>query len=200
MIRKYTVHPSIRINIEDLVTPPIIIRVSDFNEKGSKEFAIDLDKANNTGQPFVPIVIDSYGGEVYSLLEMITSIQHSALPIFTILEGKAMSAGALLFAMGHRRFMAKNATLMFHDVSNGFWGKAEEVKTAAKETERLNRLLYSLIAKNVGKPDRYFTDILHKLGHAEWHLTAKEGKKHNLVTTIGIPVFSINVNVSYDLT
>jgi ATP-dependent protease ClpP protease subunit len=134
---------------------------------------------------------------VYSLLDMIAQIQSSAIPVATVLEGKGMSCGAMLFAMGHQRYMAPWATLMIHDVSSGSWGKIEEVKADAKETERVHKLIFSLVSKNVGKTEEYFTDILHDKGHAEWYLTAKEAKKHNLATHIGIPELSAEVKVSY---
>ena len=60
---------------------------------------------------------------------MISSIKTSKIPVATIVQGKAMSCGAILFSFGEegRRFMDPNATLMIHDVSSGQLGKVEEV-------------------------------------------------------------------------
>ena len=47
---------------EDLIDDlPIVIRVKKFDEPGAKEFASQMSKAHNTGQPVVPVIIDSYG-------------------------------------------------------------------------------------------------------------------------------------------
>ena len=120
--------------------------------------------AHNTGQKIVPVVIDSYGGEVYSLMAMIAAIEDAELPVATIVEGKAMSCGAILFSFGEEglRFMDRNATLMIHDVSSMEWGKVEELKASAKEADRLNDKVYTMMARNCGKKDDYFLKIVDK--------------------------------------
>ena len=96
---------------------PIIIRVNKFDEDSAKEFSAKMALAHNTGQKVIPIVIDSYGGQVYSLMSMISNIRMSEVPVATIIEGKAMSCGAILFSFGEdgMRYMDKDATLMIHD-------------------------------------------------------------------------------------
>lgn len=186
---------------EVLALPAIVIRVNKFDEDSSTKFSDQMEKAHNTGQPIIPVVIDSYGGQVYSLISMLTEIQNSKLPVATICEAKAMSCGALLFGMGTvgHRYVGKNATIMIHDVSSGAFGKVEEVKADAKETERLNQYVYTTLAKHCGKPDSYFLDIVHGKSHADWYLTAPETKKHSLADFIGIPEFKISVSVAMEL-
>lgn len=197
MRRTLIVDPRIRGKVEELVAQPVVVRVTKFTEEGAKSFHEEMEKAHQTHQPVIPVVIDSYGGQVYSLLDMIAQIQSATLPVVTVLEGKGMSCGAMLFAMGQQRYMAPHATLMLHDVSSGSWGKIEEVKADAKETERLHKLIFAIVAKNVGKPDDYFTKIIHDKGHAEWFLNAKEAKKHNLCTHIGVPELTTEIALSY---
>ena len=100
-----------------------------------------INKAQNSGQPVIPVIIDSYGGQVYSLMSMISDIKHSKIPVATIVQGKAMSCGAILFSFGTEgyRYMDPDATLMIHDVSSMEIGKVEEIKASAEETERLNQ-------------------------------------------------------------
>ena len=57
--------------IDDL---PVIIRVRKFDDGAAKEFSELMSKAQNTGQPIIPVIIDSYGGQVYSLMSMISDI------------------------------------------------------------------------------------------------------------------------------
>lgn len=197
MRRTLVVDPRIRGKHEELIQQPVVVRVRKFDEDAAKTFGEEMEKAHLTGQPVIPVVIDSYGGQVYSLLDMIAQVQSAKLPVVTVLEGKGMSCGAMLFAMGQQRYMAPHSTLMLHDVSSGNWGKVEEVKADAKETERLHKLIFGIVAKNVGKDADYFTKILHDKGHAEWYLTAKEAKKHNLCTHIGIPEFSAEISLTY---
>ncbi len=199
MIKYMNVDPKIKLagKREELIEPPVVIRLSKFNEEGVKEFSESFSKAHETGQPVIPIVVDSYGGQVYSLLSIISEIQSSKLPVATICESKAMSAGAILFSFGTEghRYMAPNATLMIHEVSSFSFGKVEEIKADSHETDRLNTLIFRLMAKAVGKEENYFLDIVHHKGHADWYLTAKEAKKHNLANHIRVPEFKVDVKV-----
>ena len=156
--------------------------------------------AHNTGQKVIPVVIDSYGGQVYSLMAMVSAIQHAELPVATIVEGKAMSCGAILFSFGEQglRFMDPDATLMIHDVSSMEHGKVEEIKASAEETERLNQKVYTMMARNCGKKDDYFLKLVHKKSHADWFLDANETKKHGLANQLRVPKISIQVSVDID--
>jgi len=195
---KTTVSPLIK-EIE-LRKMPVIIRVNKFDEDAAKKFDDEMAKAHNTGQEIIPIVIDSYGGQVYSLMAMISSIKHAERPIATIVEGKAMSCGAILFSFGKEgyRFMDPNATIMIHDVSSMEWGKVEEMKAGAKEADRLNDKIYHMLAQNCGKADDYFMKIVDKKKHADWFLDAEEAVKHNLANHLRVPSLQISVDVSID--
>ena len=200
-MKKYLeVDPRIKAKHCELGVDPVVIRVKGtFNEDMAERFATEMERATQTGQPVIPVVIDSYGGQVYSLLDMISQIQTSKLPVATILQGKAMSAGGMLFIFGSPgyRYMADWATLMIHDVSSGTWGKVEEIKSSAEETERLHKLIFKMAAKHLGQKDDYFLKILHEKGHAEWYLTAKDAKKHGICDHIGVPEMTAKVSVDF---
>lgn len=196
MFKKLRVSPLIKTKHSELVEQPEIVHVQHFTDEGVKLFREQMEKAHNTGQPVIPILIDSYGGSVYGCLNMIGLLNKATLPIHTIVTGKAMSAGAILFAMGETRWMAEDATLMLHDASTWSGGKIEEVKADAKELDRLNNLIFKKIAKNCGQKDDYFLNLLHEKGHADWFLTSKDSKRHKLCTNIGIPEYSIQVDVT----
>ena len=185
----------------ELRKSPVIIRVNKFNEESAKKFIDSMAAAHNTGQNIIPVVIDSYGGEVYSLMAMIAAINDAELPVATIVEGKAMSCGAILFSCGEEglRFMDRNATLMIHDVSSMEWGKVEELKASAKEADRLNDKVYTMMARNCGKKDDYFLKIVDKKKHADWFLDADESKKHNLANQIRLPTMNIEVDVKIEV-
>ncbi len=200
-MHKYlSVDPRIRAKHADLIEQPVVIRLKGiFNEDMAEKFGTEIARAHETGQDIIPVVIDSYGGQVYTLLDMISMIQSSRIPIATVCEGKAMSCGAMLFGFGApgHRYMAEHATLMIHDVSTGTYGKIEDVKADAKEAERLHKLIFGMLSKHIGKKEDYFLDIIHQKGHAEWYVTSKEAKKHNLCTQIGVPEFRVEVGLEY---
>jgi|TARA_R110000824_G_scaffold116722_2_gene268349 ATP-dependent Clp protease, protease subunit len=182
--------------IDDL---PVVIRLTKFDETSAKGFSAAVMKAQNTGQPVLPIIIDSYGGQVYSLMSMISDIKHSRIPVATIVQGKAMSCGAILFSFGAegKRYMDPDATVMIHDVSSMDHGKVEELKASAEEAERLNQKIYSMMAENCGQHRDYFLDIVHEKGHADWFLEADECLKHNLANHLKVPELKIEAKVKF---
>jgi len=185
----------------ELRKPPQIIRVNKFDEDSAKKFSDQMAIAHNTGQKVIPVVIDSYGGQVYSLMSMVGAINSSEIPVATIIEGKAMSCGAILFSCGEEglRFMDPNATLMIHDVSSMDFGKVEELKASAAEADRLNEIVYKMMARNCGKKDDYFMKIVDKKKHADWFLDAKEAKQHGLANQLRLPKLDIKIHVGIEL-
>ena len=199
MLWRFDVAPQIK--EFELNNNPVIVTVNKFDEESAQEFRNKVSLAHNTGQKVIPVIIDSYGGQVYSLMSMISTIKNSELPIATIVEGKAMSCGAILFSFGEdgMRFIDRDATIMIHDVSSMAWGKIEEVKSSSKEAERLNKIVYEMMAQNCGKRKDYFLKKVHKRGHADWFLDAKSAKKHNLANFTAVPKLNVDVTVNIDL-
>jgi ATP-dependent Clp endopeptidase proteolytic subunit ClpP len=185
----------------ELHNNPVTIRVNKFTEDSAAEFQRKMAMAHNTGQEIIPVIIDSYGGQVYSLMAMISAIKNSELPVATIVEGKAMSCGALLFSFGTEghRYMDPYATVMIHDVSAGAIGKIEELKANSEEANRLNEQVFKMMAQNIGKSDKYFLKRIHEKGHADWYLTPQECKKINLANHLRVPVLNIRVKVEMEL-
>ncbi len=184
----------------ELKSNPIIITVNKFDEDAARDFRNKMSIAQDTGQKVVPVLIDSYGGQVYSLLSMIASIRESKLPVATIVQGKAMSCGAILFSFGEQghRYIDPDATVMIHDVSAGQFGKVEELKANAAESTRLNEKVYKMMAVNIGKKEDFFTKKIHEKGHADWYLDPEECKKIGLANHIRVPHLSVNLKVEID--
>ena len=183
----------------ELRKEPIVIRVNKFDEDSANKFSNAMSLAQSTGQTMIPVIIDSYGGQVYSLMSMIANIKSSKLPVATIIEGKAMSCGALLFSYGTSgyRYMDKHATVMIHDVSSGAHGKIEEIKADAKEGDRLNQRLYHEMAANCGKESEYFLTQIHERSHADWYLDSDEALLIGLTNHVRVPELKVKIDVEY---
>ena len=197
----YTLNVPSNIQNFELRQSPVIITVNEFTEESALKFRSQMCEAMNSGQKIIPVVIDSYGGQVYSLMSMIASINASPIPVATIVQGKAMSCGAILSTFGSDglRFIDKDATLMIHDVSSFAFGKIEELKADAREAERLNKKVYQMMARNCGKPEDYFTKIIHDKGHADWFLDADEAIEHGICQHKRIPELKVNVVIDRDI-
>jgi ATP-dependent Clp protease protease subunit len=184
----------------ELKHQPVIIRVNKFDEKAAQDFNSKMASAQSTGQKVVPVIIDSYGGQVYSLMSMISAIKSSEIPVATIVEGKAMSCGAVLLSFGEQgmRFADEDATIMIHDVSSGGRGKIEELKADVAEADRLDEKIFTMMARNCGKKDDYFKKKVFNKKHADWFMDAKEAKTHGLVNHLRVPKMTVKVDVDID--
>lgn len=187
----------------DLLEEPVVIRLRDFTEESADKFSQDLSKAHATGQPVAPVIIDSFGGQVYSFLAIVSEIEQSSIPVATIAVGKAMSCGALLLGLGTKgyRFADPNVCIMLHDMSSSQCGKIEELKSSIKEIERLQKLILRKLATHCGHTDfNFFADLIHNHSHSEVYLTAKQAKRYKLIDSIHMPQFKtvVSVDISFE--
>lgn len=183
------------------VKAPIIIEVNQFTDDAAQKFSTQMAGAQQTGQTIIPVIIDSYGGNVYNLLRMISIVQSSNVPVATIIEGKAMSSGAVLFMMGAEghRFAGKQATILIHDASSFEEGKVEDMKVSAQEAERLNNLILSMASKNTGHSEDFLAKLLKDRGHTDWFISVDDAKKMNIVNKIGVPELKVKIKTEYTL-
>lgn len=179
---------------------PVIIKVNDFTEVAVTTFSKELTEAINSGQPIIPIVIDSYGGEVYSLLAMIDLIEQCKVPIATIIEGKAMSCGAFLASCGTPglRFMGPNATALIHEVAKMAWGKLPELRASVDQAQKLNDKVFSLLNKNCNRSPGTVEELIHANGHADLYLDAEQALTLGLIDFIRIPVLNVDIKVQFE--
>ena len=133
-------------------------------------------------------------------MSMISAIKSSDIPVATIVEGKAMSCGAVLLSFGEQglRFADENATIMIHDVSSGGRGKIEELKADVAEADRLDEKIFTMMARNCGKKDDYFKKKVFNKKHADWFMGAEEAKRHGLVNHIRVPKMTVKVDVDIE--
>jgi ATP-dependent protease ClpP protease subunit len=201
MNRTIDVDSRVKARGEDLlVEQPQVFLLNRFTDETCEKLHESLAKAVVLNQPVFPVIIDSYGGSVYTLLHVMDVLRDSGMKVATFVAGKAMSAGALLAGMGTPglRFASPNATFMLHEVSSFHFGKVEEIKADADETDRLNKLIFSRLDDNCGHQKGYFLDFVHKRSHADWYLTAREAKKHNLIDHIRVPTLGCSVEVHFN--
>jgi len=175
------------------------IVVNAFDESSVKNFKNEFDELNHSNIPIIPIFIDSYGGEVYSLFAMLDIISTATKPIATIALGKAMSCGGILLACGSPefRFVGPYSTVMIHDAASMSFGKIEELKADVFEADRLNKKMYSILDQRCNKKKDYFQKLLSERKHANIYLDANEVINHGIADHVGIPVIetSFNLNV-----
>lgn len=171
------------VNIEPVVKPRQLVLSSEINQATvgamiEKIIEINEDdafkEATYVGFKREPIMlfINTNGGCAYDALALIDIIKASKTPVYTIALGWTMSAGLWIFIHGKKRFVGKNATLMYHDVSSWAVGKTQEMVQETMEAQRLSELLVKQITENSIIEEDDLADYIAR--KADWYITAEE--------------------------
>ena len=82
------------------------------------------------------ILINSIGGDVETLsmiLQQVLQYEHRV----TVCCGAALSAGFILWACGHEKYVSPYSELMYHTIYSGYEGKGTELSSYGSHVEKL---------------------------------------------------------------
>jgi ATP-dependent Clp protease, protease subunit len=174
--------------------------VIEFNQVAAQKFRETMLAISKEDEhkPII-IYIDSYGGYVDSLAKMLETMDEIPNPKITACMGVAMSCGAILLSHGDIRFCGQHSRIMLHEVSSGAWGKTQDLKVDAHETNRLNERFLTLLAKNCNVKDSYkgLRKIFKDRDNTDLYLNAEEALKFGIVDVVGTP--KIATATSYEI-
>lgn len=147
-----------------------------------------IDDKNNiptsNRQP-INIFINSYGGEVYeglALISLIKSMQKEGYIINTYSESKSMSMGFVIFCVGTNRYISKYSTLMYHSVSSMTCGKTQEMIEDINENIRLDNVIKDIVIEHT-KISKETLDDVTKC-KKDWYINSKEALDLGIATEI----------------
>lgn len=147
----------------------------------------------------LPVYISSMGGDVYAALKMVDLIDASPMRIMTVAVGPCMSAAALLFACGCRRYAGPNASFMLHSVRcDIIEGKLHDVAVEHAEMLRLNGHMFELMSRRTGNEPGYFNARFGE-GNTDSYVTPTQAREIGLATHIGVPTLTAHVSCTIDL-
>jgi ATP-dependent Clp protease protease subunit len=72
--------------------------------------------------------ITSDGGDLFAGFYAVDIIKSSPVPIYTVVEGSAISAASLMACVGTKRYMTKNSYMLIHQLSSGVQGQFHAIK------------------------------------------------------------------------
>jgi ATP-dependent protease ClpP protease subunit len=100
----------------------------------------------------------------------------------TYLDNHGYSMGALLFCMSHKRVIYPYSDIMFHDYSQGVYGKGGNVQSKVKHSaQSLKNFFHDLIVDRRFLSEKEFQHML--LGHDFW-MDAEEMCKRGIATHV----------------
>lgn len=95
----------------------------------------------------INLVINSGGGMVSVMLEVVALMKSSPIPIDTYCFGSAMSAAFFIFIHGKRRYVGTGASFMTHSISSMVWDNVPNMETRVKYLVNQNKYAQDEIAK-----------------------------------------------------
>ena len=130
----------------------------------------------------IHLYINSPGGSVISGLGIIDTMNIVSCPVYTYCFGQCASMGLMILSCGDKgnRYVLENARIMGHTVSSGCEGKIQDMRIAVEESNRLNDLLMSMLAKNSGKS---IEEIKRDMDR-DFFMSADEAVKYGLVDKV----------------
>lgn len=102
------------------------------------------DLKNGDKDKELHILISSIGGDVENLiliLQQVLQYNHRV----TVCCGAALSAGFILWATGHEKYVSPYSELMYHTIYSGYEGKGIELTTYGNHIERLTSKLMEAV-------------------------------------------------------
>jgi ATP-dependent Clp protease protease subunit len=145
-------------------------------------YEINEEDAKKTQKEPIKLIINSFGGELYSGLALVDVIDNSLTPVHTICHGSAMSMALVVFAAGHKRFASKYATFMYHEASYEADGKVLHHKQEIKEADRTDKICDAYFLSKTKFNAKQLKDIRDK--RSEWYFDVKVAHKYGLVDEI----------------
>lgn len=127
------------------------------------------------------LYISSPGGEVMNGLGLVSAIQTSVTPVYTIVLAEACSMGLILSIVGHKRYCMPNAVYLMHDGSTGV------IDSSAKARDRISfdcgelaDRLKKIILDNTNLTKKQYDDKYRQ----EWYFLPDTAKKYGFTDYI----------------
>lgn len=130
----------------------------------------------------ISLYINSPGGEVYSGLAILDTINFIKPQVSTICVGMAASMAAVLLSAGAKgkRFCLPHSKVMIHQPSGGAQGQQTEIEIVAEEIKKTRRELNQILSDASGQPiEKVQADT-----ERDNYLTASEALDYGLIDRI----------------
>lgn len=136
------------------------------------------DEGKSTDQRLpITLYIDTYGGDTYTCLAIISAIKASKTPVHTVDLQKAISAGSLIFLAGHKRFAYRNSFLLIHEGESGYVNQTSKTRDHFKFQEKIE----ARIKEHVVSSSKIDSELYDKMYKTEWYIFGDEAVELGMV-------------------
>jgi ATP-dependent Clp protease protease subunit len=158
----------------------IIFLSEEIRPDNANEIKAQLLYLDQISEDPIKFYIDSPGGEIYTGLGIIDTMNYVSSPIETVNVGLAASMAAVILACGDDRKSLKHSRTMIHQPLGGDWGQSSDVEITAKELSKIKKELYKILSEKTGKD----LNQIEIDADRDYWMDAKEAKKYGLIDKI----------------
>lgn len=151
--------------------------------KQLKELSVKLLNISNVYEIPVPPIrlhINSPGGSLLDAFAAVDYIKNCKVPIHSVIDGSAASAGTIMSVVAQRRYMHKHSYMLIHQLSSGLYGKFEEQIDDFKNSTTFMNAINNIYMKHTSIPEKTLKEILKR----DIFFDAKTCLKYGLVDQI----------------
>jgi ATP-dependent Clp protease, protease subunit len=130
----------------------------------------------------INVYINSPGGDITALFAIYDTMQYVRPDISTICFGQAASAAAVLLAAGAKgkRMALPRSRVLIHQPYGQAMGQAADIELAAKEIDRMRRMLEEMLAEHTGQP----LEKVHRDTDRDFVMSAEEAKEYGIIDEV----------------
>ena len=130
----------------------------------------------------IVLYVDSPGGDVYSGLGIVDTMNYIKPDVSTVCVGMAASMGAVILASGAKgkRLALPNSMVLIHQPSSGVQGQQTDIQIVADETRWIREHLNQILADATGQP----VEKIQADTERDNYLRAAEARAYGLVDKV----------------
>ena len=142
----------LRLTVDSKRVVTLHSEVSYYSMKEATEKLKQLEKESN--EPII-LDIDSPGGSVIDGGTLISQMEASKAPVYTVCRRLCASMGAMIHSYGHKRYSLDRALLMYHPATGGVDGQIPNMLSLLKTIQRyIDKMNFNVINRSGGKLSR----------------------------------------------
>ncbi|MDJ1121033.1 ATP-dependent Clp protease proteolytic subunit [Olsenella sp. YH-ols2217] len=130
----------------------------------------------------ISLYINSPGGDIYSGMGIIDTMNYIKPDVSTICVGMAASMGAVILAAGTegKRYCLPNSMVLIHQPSSGVQGQQTDINIVAQETSYLRDHLNHMLSDYTGQP----VERIQQDTERDNYMRAQEAMEYGLVDKV----------------
>jgi ATP-dependent Clp protease protease subunit len=122
---------------------------------------------NGIEPPPIKLHITTYGGLIHAAFSAIACIKSSKVPVHTIVDGYAASAGTLISVCGAKRYIHRHSSMMIHELSGGAWGRMSVMEDQMEDMKKMMVKLKEIYTSHTNLTGKQLDKIMKK--DSDWY-------------------------------